>query len=62
MSRDLHPKNDPYQMAPISLGTRRTLLGILVIAAAVVLLLIAIRYASLQRTGDRSFTEKERFV
>jgi ABC-type transporter Mla subunit MlaD len=49
-------------MAPISLGTRRTLLGILVIAAAVVLLLIAIRYASLQRTGDRSFTEKERFV
>jgi hypothetical protein len=62
MSRELHPKNDRYQMAPISQGARRTSPGILVIAAAAVLLLIAIRYASLQRRGDISFTEKERFV
>jgi hypothetical protein len=47
MSREPHPKNDRLEMSPISLGTRRTLLGILAIAAAAILLLIAIRYALL---------------
>jgi hypothetical protein len=47
MLRELHPKDGHAEMAPISFSTRRTLLGILAIAAAAILLLIAIRYAFL---------------
>jgi hypothetical protein len=47
MSQELHPKDGHADMTPISFNSRRTLLGILAIAAAAILLLIGIRYAFL---------------